>query len=105
MIKVQLRSYETAVEHVYEGKWGHFDRTESTFKMLLASWNFYIVLKGFRSFNAKNLNYSGQRAAKLPTIKLDLMIWPRAILNPGWLVREGPWPDGRLFLETTNFDS
>ena len=67
---VQLRSYETAAEHVYEGKWGHFDMAKSTFKMLLASWNFYIVLKGFRSFNAENLKYVGQRAAKLPAIKL-----------------------------------
>ena len=56
---IQLRSYKTAVEHVYEEKWGHFDRAKFTFKMLLASWNFYIVLKGFRSFNAKNLNYVG----------------------------------------------
>ena len=67
---LQLRSYETAAEHVYEGKWGQFDMEKSTFKMLLASWNFYIVLKGFRSFNAENLKYVGQRAAKLPAIKL-----------------------------------
>ena len=40
------------------------------FKMLLASWNFYIVLKGSRSFSAQNLNYAGQRAAKLTAIKL-----------------------------------
>ena len=67
---VQLRSYETAAEHVYEEKWGHFDRAKPTFKLLLVSWTFYSFLKGFRSFNAKNLGSVGQRAAKWPTIKL-----------------------------------
>ena len=67
---LQLRSYETAAEHVYEANWGHFDRAKSIFKMLLASWNFYIVLKSFRSFNAENLKYVDQRAAKLLVIKL-----------------------------------
>ena len=38
--------------------------------MLLASWTFYIVLKGFRSLNAKNVESVGQRAAKLPAIKV-----------------------------------
>jgi len=38
--------------------------------MLLASCNFYIVFKGFRSFNNENLNFVGQRALKLPAIKL-----------------------------------
>ena len=34
--------------------------------MLLASWTFYTILKGFRSFNAENVGSIGQRAAKLP---------------------------------------
>ena len=38
--------------------------------MLLASWTFYTILKGFRSFIAENLESVGQRAAKLLTIKL-----------------------------------
>ena len=67
---IQLRSYETAAEHVYEGKWGHFDMTKSTFKMLLCFWSFDTVEKRIRSFNAENLESLGQRAAKLPAIKL-----------------------------------
>ena len=43
---------------------------KTTFKILLASWAFYTILKGFRSFNAKNLGSLGQRTAKLPAIKL-----------------------------------
>ena len=50
-------------------KWGQFDRANPTLKMLLASWTFYTILKGFRSFNAENLASVGQRAAKLPAIK------------------------------------
>ena len=38
--------------------------------MLLASWTFYTILKGFRSFNAENVGSVGQRAAKLPAIKV-----------------------------------
>ena len=38
--------------------------------MLLASWTLFIILKGFRSFNAINLGSVGQRAANLPTIKI-----------------------------------
>ena len=74
---IQLRSYETAAEHVYEWKWGHFDRVKSTFKILLASWNFYIVLKGFRSFNVEDLSNVSQRAAKLSAIKLWEWFNPR----------------------------
>ena len=38
--------------------------------MLLASWTFYTILKGFRSFNAENVGSVGQRAANLPAIKV-----------------------------------
>ena len=38
--------------------------------MLLASWTFYTILKGFRSFNAENVGSLGQRAANLPAIKV-----------------------------------
>ena len=38
--------------------------------MLLASWAVYIILKGFRSFNAENVGSVGQRAANLPAIKV-----------------------------------
>ena len=40
---------------VYDMKWGHFDKVNSTFKMLLSSWNFDTVFKKFRSFDAENL--------------------------------------------------
>jgi len=39
-------------------------------KMLLASWTFDTVLKGFRSLNAEELKPAGQRTAKLSAIKL-----------------------------------
>ena len=55
---------------LYDMKWGHFDRVNLTFKMLLASWNFDTVFKRFRSFNAKNLRSVGQRAAKLLAVKV-----------------------------------
>ena len=38
--------------------------------MLLASLAFYTILKGFRSFNAENLGSVGQRASKLPAVKV-----------------------------------
>ena len=38
--------------------------------MLQAFWTFYTILKGFRSFNAENMGSVGQRAAKLPAIKV-----------------------------------
>ena len=41
--------------------------------MLLASWNFYTVWKGFRSLNAKNLGSVGQRAAKLLAVKVRVL--------------------------------
>ena len=51
-------------------KWGHFDRVNSTFKMLLSSWNFDTVFKKIRSFDAKNLGSVGQRPAKLLAVKV-----------------------------------
>ena len=38
--------------------------------MLLASWNFDTLYNGFRSFNDRNMESVGQRAAKLLAIKL-----------------------------------
>ena len=38
--------------------------------MLLASWTFKTILKGFRSFNAENLESAGQSAAKLLAVKV-----------------------------------
>ena len=38
--------------------------------MLLASWTFYTILKGFRCFNAENVASVGERDAKLPAIKV-----------------------------------
>ena len=89
---IQLRSYETAAEHVYEAKWGHFDRAKPIFKMLLASWNFYLVFKSFRSFNTKNLESFGQRASKLPTVKVGghkkkSADRPRSLLNQSARIR------------------
>ena len=51
-------------------KWGHFEKAKTTFKMLLATWFFVCFLKRFRSFVAENLEFVGQRATKLPAIKL-----------------------------------
>ena len=51
-------------------KWGHFERVKTTLKILLVFWTFDTVLKGFRSFNAKNLGSVGQRAAKLLAVKV-----------------------------------
>ena len=48
-------------------KWGHF---ETCSKMLLVSWTFYTLSKGFRSFILENLGSVGLRAVKLPAIKL-----------------------------------
>ena len=66
-------SYETSKTYGYlisPMKMSHFDRAKPTLKLLLASWTFYSFLKGFRSFNAKNLESVGQRAAKWLAIKL-----------------------------------
>jgi len=39
-------------------------------KKMLASWSFYTVFETCLSFMLKNLGSVGQRAAKLPSIKL-----------------------------------
>ena len=46
--------------------------------MLLASWAFDSVEKRLRSFDTENLGSVGQRAAKLPAIKL----WRTVTLGP-----------------------
>ena len=68
-------------------KWGQFDRAKPTFKMLLASWTFDTVEKRIRSFNAENLESVGQRAAKLPAIKL----WEW--FDPGTTRTQAEWFD------------
>ena len=52
---LQWFSFENQQSPVYDMKWGHFDRVNSTFKMLLFSWNFDTVFKKIRSFDAENL--------------------------------------------------
>ena len=49
--------------------------------MLLASWTFYKVWKGYRSFDAKGLGSVGQRALKLLAVK-----------DPKFLALENPNP-------------
>ena len=56
---VQWCSIENHQSPVYDMKWGHFDRANSTFKMLLSSWNFNTFYKKIRSLNAKNLSSIG----------------------------------------------
>ena len=56
---VQWCQIENQQSPVYDMKWGHFDRVNSTFKMLRSSWNFDTVLKKIRSFDAKNLGSVG----------------------------------------------
>ena len=64
-------------------KWGHFDNAKLTLKMLQASWNFDTLYNRLRSFIARNLGSVGQRALKLPAIKL--LEW----FDPGCL-KSGP---------------
>ena len=76
-----------------------------TLKMLLASWFLVCFFKRFRCLNAENLGSVGHLAAKLPAIKLSEWLDRDRGFEPeqtGWL---GPGPAGRLFLETSNFDS
>ena len=55
---------------LYKVKWGIFDRSKPTFKMLLATWNFDTFEKRIGAFNAENLESVGKRTAKLLAIKL-----------------------------------
>ena len=52
---VQWCQIENQQNPVYDMKWGHFDRVNSTFKMLLSTWNLNTVCKKIRSFDAENL--------------------------------------------------
>ena len=73
--------------------WGHFDRAKAIFKILLASWTFNTVWKGFRSFNAENLRSVGQRTAKLLAIKLwEWFGFARNRTEADWL----KWRQGRM---------
>ena len=74
-------------------KWGDFERAKTTLKMLLASWFLVCFFKRFRSFNAENLGSVGQRAAKLPAIKLWEWLERDRGSNPG---RLADWGRGRL---------
>ena len=56
---VQSKTKALDYELFYDMKWGHFDRVNSTFKMLLSSWNFNTVFKKIRSFDAENLGSVG----------------------------------------------
>ena len=55
ILDLQWCALENQQSPFYDMKWGHFDRENSTFKMLLSSWNFHTVLKKIRSFDAENL--------------------------------------------------
>ena len=74
-------------------KWGHFDRAKTIFRILLASWPFYTVWKGFRSFDTENLGSVGQRTAKLLVIKL----WEWFDLGRTRIWAEGDCTDCTLF--------
>ena len=55
--------------------------------------NLYTILKGFRYFNAKNLGFVGQRAAKLPAIKLwEWFDFARVRTRADWF----KWGRGRM---------
>ena len=56
---LQWCALENQQSPFYDIKWGHFDRVNSTFKMLLSSWNFDTVFKEIRSFDAENLGSVG----------------------------------------------
>ena len=51
-------------------KGGHFKRAKSTLKMLPASWTFNLIENGFGSLNAENLGSVGERALKMPAVKI-----------------------------------
>ena len=74
-------------------KWCHFEKAKTTLKMLLANWFLVCFFKRFRSFVAENLESVGQRAAKLPAIKLWEWLERDRVSNPG---RLADWGQGRL---------
>ena len=59
LLIIQSKTKALDYELFYDMKWGHFDRVNSTFKMLLSSWNFTTVFKKIRSFDAENLGSVG----------------------------------------------
>ena len=48
---------ETLVNQRYVCKWGHFERANTTLKMLLASWFLLYFIKRFRYFSAENFGF------------------------------------------------
>ena len=55
MSLIQWCQIENQQSPIYDMKWGHFDRVNSTFEMMLSSWNSNTVFKEFRTFDAENL--------------------------------------------------
>ena len=86
-------------------KWDHFEWAKSILKTLLAQLYFS---KGFRSFHTGNIRSVGQRAAKLPSVKLWEWFDPsttRARADHACTRFSCKGRIGRLFLETSNFES
>ena len=82
---LQWGAEQTDYLPIYEANRGYFKHANPTLKMVLAPLTFDTVLKGFRSFNAKNLGSVGQRAAKLPAIKLWEWFYPaRTKIRADW---------------------
>ena len=81
-----------------------FERAKTNLKMLIASWFLVCFFKRLQSFNDKNLGSVGQRAAKLPAIKLWEWFEGAGVRTRAhWLTGAGAgW---QTFLETSNFDS
>ena len=91
--ELQLCSVNVILLPLFLCKWGHFERAKTTLKMLLASWFLVCFFRRLRSFNDKNLGSVGQRAAKLPAIKLWEWLGRDRESNPG---RLADWGRGRL---------
>ena len=89
-------------------KLGHFDRVKPILKILLASRTFYTVEKGFRSFNAENLGFVGQRASKLLAVKVGghkkkSADWPRPLSNQSARIRVVPGSNHSQSVMAGNF--
>ena len=78
-----------------------FEREKITFKMLPASLFLVYFFKRFRSFNSVNIGSVGQRAAKLQSTNFQNPMGVKL----GLTGLSGAGPRGRLFLETSNFES